>query len=111
MIEPVELQDFFVTFFSSAMVILTGALYAGLFAWARLRGLPRLMPLAYAAYAGLFISVLVLAEVTHLYGFWRVLVVLLLVGYFLAPHGIWHLCLGTHKPESEGTGGAVPPRV
>ena len=30
MIEPVELKDFFVTFFSAALVILSGAGYAGL---------------------------------------------------------------------------------
>ena len=32
MIEPVALADFFVTFFSAAMVIMSGALYALLFA-------------------------------------------------------------------------------
>ena len=50
MIEPVALQDFFLTFFSAAMVIMTGGLYALLFAYARLKRYPRLMPLAYVAY-------------------------------------------------------------
>jgi hypothetical protein len=27
---------------------------------------------------------------------WRVLVCLLLVGYLLAPQGVWHLCQATH---------------
>jgi len=40
MIEPVELQDFFVVFFSGAMVIMAGALYALLFAWSRLQSKP-----------------------------------------------------------------------
>jgi hypothetical protein len=26
--------------------------------------------------------------------FWTVIVVLMLVGYLLAPHAIWHLCVG-----------------
>ncbi len=99
MIEPVELQDFFITFFSSAMVIISGALYALLFAFARVHRKPRLMPLAYAAYALLFVSVMVLAEATHLGGFWQLVVVTMLVGYLLAPHGIWYLCVGTHAAQ------------
>ncbi|MEA3411246.1 MAG: hypothetical protein U9R74_06865 [Pseudomonadota bacterium] len=96
MIQPVDLQDFFITFFSAAMVIIAGAAYALLFALSRVNRMPRLMPFAYLAYTGLFVSVLVLAEATHLYGFWRILVVTMLLGYLLAPHGIWHLCEGTH---------------
>ncbi len=98
MIEPVALKDFFVTFFSAAMVILSGALYALLFAYARVRQRPGLMPLAYAAYAGLVASVLVLAMVANLFatGFWTFIVALMLLGYLLAPHAIWHLCVGTH---------------
>ena len=101
MIEPVALQDFFLTFFSAAMVILTGALYALLFAYARVRQRPRLMPLAYLAYLGLVASVLVLAMVANLFatGFWTFIVVLMLIGYLLAPHAIWHLCVGTHAHD------------
>jgi uncharacterized membrane protein len=98
MIEPVALKDFFLTFFSAAMVILTGALYALLFAYARVKQRPRLMPLAYLAYLGLVASVLVLATVANLFatGFWTLIVALMLIGYLLAPHAIWHLCVGTH---------------
>jgi hypothetical protein len=101
MIEPVALKDFFLTFFSAAMVILSGALYALLFAWARVKQRPRLMPLAYLAYLGLVVSVLVLAMVANLFatGFWTAIVVLMLIGYLLAPHAIWHLCVGTHAHE------------
>ncbi len=103
MIEPVALKDFFLTFFSAAMVILCGALYALLFAYARVRQRPRLMPLAYLAYLGLVVSVLVLALVANLFAtpFWTFIVALMLVGYLLAPHGIWHLCVGTHAHEHE----------
>jgi uncharacterized membrane protein len=103
MIEPVALKDFFLTFFSAAMVILCGATYALLFAYSRVKHQPRLMPLAYLAYAGLFVSVMVLAFVANLFhsGFWTFIVLLMLVGYLLAPHAIWHLCVGTHHDEAD----------
>lgn len=98
MIEPVELADFFVTFFSAASVILCGALYALLFAYSRIRNRPRLMALAYAAYAALFASVIVLGDVANLFGspFWMSVVMLMLAGYLAAPHAVWHLCVNTH---------------
>lgn len=98
MIEPVKLADFFLTFLSAALVILSGAVYALLFAYSRVRKMPRLMLLAYAAYAVLFVSVITLAKVTNLFGgvFWIALVMTMLVGYLLAPHAIWRLCVGTH---------------
>lgn len=104
MIEPVALKNFFLTFFSAAMVVVAGALYALLFAYARVRKQPRLMPLAYAAYLGLVASVLVLAAVANLFGngFWTFIVVFMLIGYLLAPHAIWHLCVGTHAHEHAG---------
>lgn len=103
MLQPVDLQDFFITFFSAAMVILFGALYAMLFAWGRLHGRPNLVRWGYAAYAALAVSVLTLADATHLTGFWTWLVVAMLVGYLIAPHAIWRLCEGTHTAvEEEG---------
>ena len=98
MIEPVKMADFFATFFSAASVILFGALYSLLFAYFRIRKMPRLMPLAYLAYAALFASVLVLASVANLLGslFWMLVVMLMLVGYLTAPHVVWHLCVHTH---------------
>jgi len=105
MIEPVELQDFFIVFFSGAMVIITGALYALLFAWSRLQSKPWMMVLAYSSYGMLFISVLTLATAAHFSGFWWWLAVTMLVGYLLAPHGIWKLCVGTHTADED----ACPP--
>jgi len=101
MIEPVALKDFFLTFFSAAMVIMTGGLYALLFAWGRIKSRPGFMQLAYLSYLGLFISVMTLAYTANLFntGFWTVIVVLMLIGYLLAPHAIWHLCVGTHQDE------------
>ncbi len=104
MIEPVALKDFFLMFFSAAMVVLAGALYALLFAYARVKQRPRLMPLAYAAYLALVVSVLVLASVANLLasGFWSFIVAVMLVGYLLAPHAVWRLCVGTHAHEPAG---------
>lgn len=105
MLEPAELANFFTIFFTAAMVIVLGALYALLFAFSRVGKRPRLMPLAYLSYTGLFVSALVLAQATNLlkHPVWALLVVLMLLGYLLAPHGIWHLCVGTHGKEQEET--------
>lgn len=103
MIEPVKMADFFITFFSAASVIIFGALYALLFAYSRMKNVPRLMPLAYAAYAVLFVSVMVLASVANLFGspFWQFIVLLMLVGYLLAPRFIFQLCVATHAAVSD----------
>lgn len=109
MIQPVELANFFTVFFSAASVILFGAGYALLFAWSRVRNRPGLMPLAYLSYVGLFVSVLTLAFAANLFvnGFWTFIVLLMLVGYLVAPHGIWHLCVQTHEYEHEDEGSPV----
>ncbi|MDD4880143.1 MAG: hypothetical protein PHR30_04345 [Gallionellaceae bacterium] len=103
MIEPVALANFFTVFFSAAMVIMTGATYALLFAYSRVKGMPRMMLLAYLAYLGLFASVMTLADAANLFHntFWTVIVGLMLLGYLVAPHAIWKLCVGTHALEPE----------
>jgi hypothetical protein len=112
MIEPVEMADFFTVFFSAAMVIMTGAVYALLFAYSRMSGKPRLMPLAYASYLGLVVSVFTLANAANLFNdtFWTVIVGLMLVGYLVVPHIIWHLCVGTHA-EEHGDDVAKPAKI
>jgi len=109
MIEPASLANFFTIFFTSAMVIMLGALYALLFAFSRVKGDTRLMPLAYLSYAGLFISALFLADAANLlkHPVWAGIVVFMLVGYLLAPHAIWHLCVGTHAEVHE-TAESIP---
>lgn len=110
MIEPVALADFFTVFFTAALVILCGGLYALLFAYARVKDAPRLMPLAYLSYAGLAVSALLLARAANLFdsSFWTGVVVLMLAGYLVAPHGIWHLCVGTHGEEDEDHAASEP---
>ena len=100
MIEPVHLADFFTVFFSAAMVILFGGFYALLFAFSRLKQRPALMPLAYLSYAGLALSVAILARAANLATpFWGTVVALMLMGYLLAPHFIFRLCVATHADE------------
>jgi hypothetical protein len=96
MIEPVELKDFFITFFSSALVILFGAAYAGLFAWAKLHNRAIGLRWAYGCYAVLAAAVFVLADAAHFNGEWQILTGLMLLGYLLAPIGIWKLCTASH---------------
>jgi len=109
MIEPVKMADFFITFFSAASVIIFGALYALLFAYSRMKNVPRIMLLAYAAYAALFVSVMVLASVANLFGspFWQFIVFLMLVGYLLAPRFIFQLCVATHEDDDTAVDNGV----
>lgn len=114
MVQPVDLQDFFIAFFSAAMVLMAGALYALLFAYARVHRRPRLMPYAYGAYAGLAVSVVVLARAMHWSGPWLVVAGLMLTGYLVAPHIIYRLSVATHDepPAARATGrGAGPESI
>jgi hypothetical protein len=99
MIQPVDLQDFLLTFFVSAGVILSGACYALFFAWGRLRHDPRFLRWALLAYAVLAACVLTLMRTAHLDGTWSTLTLLMLVGYFAAPRAIFRLCHVTHLDE------------
>jgi hypothetical protein len=96
MIEPVALEDFFITFFSSALIILTGASYALLFAWSKVNPNSRIKIAAYVSYAALIASVAELTRAAHFQGNWLVISVVMVIGYFFAPIGIWHLCVKTH---------------
>lgn len=99
MIQPVELQDFVLNFFAAASIILSGACYALLYAFAKLAGRPAFRRWAYAAYAVLAVSVWILAETAHLEGYWRALAMAMLIGYFAAPRAIFRLCAATHAAE------------
>ncbi|MEW5789551.1 MAG: hypothetical protein AB1899_17030 [Pseudomonadota bacterium] len=111
MIEPVHLADFFTVFFSAAMVILFGALYALLFAFSRVGQRPGLMPLAYLSYLGLAAAALILARAANLHGpFWTPVVGLMLAGYLAAPHFIFRLCVDTHLVEDADESSLFPTR-
>ena len=105
MTEPMQAQQIMLATMAGAMIVMFGAAYAFLFAWSRISRKPLVMPLAYAAYGILAAAVLVLAKSLDLSGFWTIVVWVMLLGYLLAPHGIWHLCVRTHEDQhSEETG-------
>jgi hypothetical protein len=97
MIEPVALKDFFITFFSSALIILAGAAYALLFAWSKINAHIGIKIAALASYAVLIASVLELTRAAQFQGYWLIISVAMGIGYFFAPIGIWHLCVKTHE--------------
>lgn len=96
MVQPVALQDFFITFFSAALIILAGASYALLFAWSKVNANIRIKISAYVAYVVLLLSVAELTQAAHFQGYWLIISVAMVIGYFFAPIGIWHLCVKTH---------------
>ena len=99
MIDPVDLDKFFIAFFSAAMIILMGACYALFFTLHKLFKKRVYFPLAYVCYGLLTVSVALLSDALHLNNYWQIVVWVMLFGYLLAPHGIWHLCRGTHIGE------------
>jgi len=100
MIEPVALKDFFITFFSSALIIMAGASYALLFAWSKVNPRLSIKLSAYVSYLVLLVSVYQLTLAANLVGYWQIISYLMVIGYFFAPIAIWHLCKKTHDdPE------------
>jgi hypothetical protein len=103
MIDPVVPADMAGSFIAAALVVLFGAGYAALYAWAKLTDRRDLRWWAYGCYGLLALAVAKLAQFNHLNDAWQSLVLLMLVGYLLAPHAIWRLCAGTHddaEPET-----------
>jgi hypothetical protein len=101
MVEPVALSDFFIVFFSGALTVLLAALYAALFAWERLQGGAGFRYGSWLVYGFFLVCVAVFAKALHLDGHWRLLAVLIPVGYWWMPRLIWRLCAATHTHESE----------
>jgi hypothetical protein len=102
--EPVALDHLLTAFVAGAAVILSGAAYALLFAWSRLRHRPGLMGPAYVAYACLAAAVLTLANVFHMSGLWAPVVVAMLVGYLVAPRIIWRLTVAIDATDEARPG-------
>ena len=103
MIQPVALQDFFITFFSSALIILSGASYALLFAWSKVSSNFRSRFAAYVSYIVLMLSVVELTRAAQFQGYWLIISFVMVIGYFFAPMGIWHLCVNTHTDNLTST--------
>jgi hypothetical protein len=95
----------------AAAIVLFGALYALLLALWYLRQRRPLLMLAGGAYLLLASSTLLVARALDLHGAWLAIPIALLVGYLLAPHAIWRLCVGiegAHPPESRPPRGDSP---
>jgi hypothetical protein len=88
---------------AGAMVVMFGAIYALLFAWARVHARPRLMIAGYGAYALLFLATVVLVRTLNLGGAWQLVAAIMVIGYLLAPQAIWHLCVGTHAGHPDAS--------
>ncbi len=99
MIEPVALADFFLSFFTAAMIILVAVLYVALFAWAQMSGKKALRVWAMLVYILLLVCVVVFVDVMNLTGYWRIIAVLMVLGYWWMPRLIWRLCVATHDDE------------
>ncbi|WP_445370673.1 hypothetical protein ACH518_15035 [Methylomonas sp. HW2-6] len=99
LIEPVALSDFFLSFFSAALIILLATLYAALFAWGKVSGRRSLGVAAWITYFALMVCVAVFSYVNHFSDYWLVLSLLMALGYGWMPRFIWQLCAATHQPD------------
>lgn len=103
LIEPVALADFFLSFFSAAMIILLATVYAGLFAWAKIRKHRPMLYGAWLAYLLLVVCVGFFSFINHFNSYWLVLSLLMVLGYGWMPHLIWGLCVATHADDPDHT--------
>lgn len=109
MTESVEAQQIMLAAMAGAMVVVFGAIHAFLLAWAKLRGSRKHLRLSWLAYACFMLATVLLAWTLHFSGFWFLVIFIMLVGYLLAPRGIWHLSVATHGHEAETP--AIPPQA
>ncbi|MDX1569437.1 MAG: hypothetical protein R3200_03065 [Xanthomonadales bacterium] len=101
MTEPLGLQAILIGAMSGAGIVMFGACYALFFALGRLNR-SRMYELAgLAGYALLAVCCYGLVRSLELEGFWIAVVAVMLIGYFVAPRAIWHLCVGTHGEATE----------
>jgi len=101
MIEPVALADFFMSFFTAALIILTAVVYVTLYTWAEVKHKRFVKYASWFVYAALIGCVLLFSRIMHLNGYWQILSVLMALGYWWMPRLILRLCVATHE-EDEG---------
>jgi len=100
LIEPVALSDFFLSFFSAALIILLATVYAALYAWSKISGRRKFELAAWLIYAALLICVGVFSYVNHFNDYWLLLSLLMVLGYGWVPRFIWKLCAATHDADT-----------
>lgn len=101
--EPMGLQDMFFGTMAGAAIVLMGAAYALFFALGRLHRSRAMIAAALASYGLLAVATYVLVDALALSGIWILVTTVMLIGYFLLPRAIWHLCVGTHAGEPAST--------
>jgi len=94
-------EDILLGAIAGALIVCAGALYALFFGLSRLYRSSNLTSVAYASYALLVAATLLLTRALQLEGFWSVVILTMLIGYFAAPYAIWKLCIGTHGDRAD----------
>lgn len=108
MYEIIEARQILLAALAGAMVVVFGAVHAFFLALARLRRSRKFMNWAWVTYAAFFVAVMTLAWSLRLTGFWTWIVLVMLVGYLLAPRAIWRLSVATHPQHREASSGKTP---
>ena len=101
--DPMGLQDMFFGTMAGAAIVLMGASYALFFALGRLHQSRSMSAASMVSYLLLAAAAYVLVDALALSGVWILVTTVMLVGYFLLPRAIWHLCVGTHAGDSADT--------
>jgi hypothetical protein len=101
--EPLALQQIFFSTMAGAVIVLMGASYALFFALGRLHQSRSMSAASLASFLLLAAAAYVLVQALSLGGVWILVTIVMLVGYFLLPRAIWHLCTGTHAGEPAAT--------
>jgi len=101
--EPLGLQDIFFSTMAGAAIVLMGATYALFFALGRLHRSRSMSAASLVSYLLLAVATWVLIDALALNGVWIFVTTVMLVGYFLLPRAIWHLCVGTHAGDTADT--------
>ena len=104
MIEPtiirpeIPLEDFFAVFMSSALVIVLGLFYVGIYTLVRMGKLKSfLMPLAYAFWIAQTYCLYYLGVLLSVEAFTQNVLMGAMLGFFLIPHFIYFLMEKTHE--------------
>ena len=88
--------DLFRSAISGALIVISGGLYALLLALGRLQQSHWYRRGAALAYLVLVVCSFVLAASLGFSRAWYAVIIVMLVGYLLAPRAIWHLTHATH---------------
>ena len=104
LIDPVAIHQLLGATMLGGAIILFGAGYAVLLALSRLNRSLFLSRTSLVCYGGLAASTVGLTVLLNLWGWWLALVILLLVGYFIAPRFIWRLSVAVHGDEPDSSG-------